>query len=1063
MADDVRKLQDGLYEKVISEEFSKKLIEALEEKRIWVEREEVDAHEATRYLSAYLQGVVALCLRDIADENGEDVLSDEVTFINGLIDRIKERIPVVGEGHKVVPHEFLLKSLEHRANKIEQKKWERPVTSLTNSYLFTNSQKDSSIGSELKKEIMSADRIDFLVSFIKCSGLNLLLPFLREFTDKGGKLRVITTTYMGATDPKAIEALSSLANTEIRISYDVKATRLHAKSYIFHRNSGYSTAYVGSSNLSHAAIADGLEWNMKVTAKDMPRIMEKINATFEIYWNAEEFEKFHPNDVSRLQEEIDCQRGRGQDDKKVTYLFDIRPYPYQQIILDALETERKQKGGWQNLVVAATGTGKTAIAAFDYRRFARERLPKPTKLLFVAHREEILKQSQACFRQVMKNADFGELAVGGSSFDRTEHLFMSIQTLNNQRLWEKMDPNYYDMIVVDEFHHAAAKSYQKLLEHFKPAVLLGLTATPERMDGKSVLTYFKDRISAEIRLPDAIERRLLCPFHYFGVADSISLKDVTWKAGHYDTEELTNLYTLESYGANKRADIILDAVERYTADMRDVKGLGFCVSQRHAAFMADYMNSRNIPSMALDSNSSKEDRDMAKHRLETGKLTFLFTVDLFNEGVDIPAVNTVLFLRPTNSMTVFIQQLGRGLRLHKDKDCLTVLDFVAQANKKYNFTDRFTAMLGKSDVSIKKEIEMAFPHVPKGCSIQLEKVAQENILENIRQQLSRYDYYKECLKDLWAISGEVPTIAEFLKAAHVQPSVFYNGKRTYARLCADAGIIPSFEETEEEIILQKAIPRMLSIDSVDWISFLERLFNNARVQTEPMTTIEKKYLRMWQWTVWGKDFQEAGMKTPTEAISRFKKIKGFQKELTDLLRWQKDRVEIISQKVKVPYVCPLDVYCNYSRDQIFAGLGFEKPSSIREGVKFLDKKNSDVTKETDVFLVTLNKSEKEFSDTTLYEDYSINKELFHWQSQSTTSDTSKTGIRYRKQNETGGIVLLFVRKSKKDAFGKSLPYTFLGTAHFMSYEGSQPMSIIYKLDHPIPAKYIQTTDTAGVL
>lgn len=344
MADDVRKLQDGLYEKVISEEFSEKLIEALEEKRIWVEREEVDAHEATRYLSAYLQEVVALCLRDIADENGEDVLSDEVTFINGLIDRIKERIPVVGEGHKVVPHEFLLKSLEHRANKIEQKEWERPVTSLTNSYLFTNSQKDSSIGSELKKEIMSADRIDFLVSFIKCSGLNLLLPFLREFTDKGGKLRVITTTYMGATDPKAIEALSSLANTEIRISYDVKATRLHAKSYIFHRNSGYSTVYVGSSNLSHAAIADGLEWNMKVTAKDMPRIMEKINATFEIYWNAEEFEKFHPNDVSRLQEEIDRQRGRGQDDKKVTYLFDIRPYPYQQIILDALETERKQKG-----------------------------------------------------------------------------------------------------------------------------------------------------------------------------------------------------------------------------------------------------------------------------------------------------------------------------------------------------------------------------------------------------------------------------------------------------------------------------------------------------------------------------------------------------------------------------------------------------------------------------------------------------------------------------------------------------------------------------------------------
>lgn len=449
--------------------------------------------------------------------------------------------------------------------------------------------------------------------------------------------------------------------------------------------------------------------------------------------------------------------------------------------------------------------------------------------------------------------------------------------------------------------------------------------------------------------------------------------------------------------------------------------------------------------------------------METGDIKFIFTVDIFNEGVDIPAVNTVLFLRPTNSMTVFIQQLGRGLRLDRGKDCLTVLDFVAQANKKYDFAGRFTALLGKKDISIKKEIEGGFPHVPKGCAIQLEKVAQERILDNIRKQLSRYDFYKELVLELRETLGKVPTAAEFFEASKVEPHVFYNDKRTYARLCADAGIIPNFETTEEEILLQKAVPRMLSIDSTDWISFLLLLFNDDQ-EERCLTALQKKYLRMWQWTIWGKDYDDAGMVSPLEAVHRLSKVTYIKEEIISLLIMQRESVEIVPKKVKVPYICPLDVYANYTRDQIFAALGFKKPNSIREGVKFLNMTNTDsITTDTDVFLVTLNKSEKEFSDTTLYEDYSISKMLFHWQSQSTTSDHSKTGQRYIQQNEKENIVFLFVRKSKKDAYGKSMPYTFLGTAHFVNYEGSQPMSIIYRLDYPIPAKYIRTTDTAGVL
>ena len=1064
MAEHIEHLKDGIYEKVMSKEFADRLMEAIEAKKVWAERDDTDAYEATGYLSSYLEKLIRLCLKDIADRNTEAVLSDEIELTNQLVEMLVERLPDLGHGHSVVKNQFLLKSLEHVANKTSPRKWESPDTSLTKSFLFTNSHNDTSMVSELRKEIMSADRIDFLVSFIRFSGLALLLPYLRDFTNKGGHLRVITTTYMGATDPKAVVELAKLPNTEIHISYNVKETRLHAKSYIFHRDSQFSTAYIGSSNLSHAAIAEGLEWNMKITEQDMPSIMEKMTATFETYWNSDEFQVFHVEQKDELIKAIDHERGRdGSGKNQVVYQFDIKPYPYQQAILDALEAERKQKNHWKNLVVAATGTGKTAISAFDYRNFMGSRLPQTTRLLFVAHREEILKQSQACFRQVLKNADFGELAVGGNRAASAEHLFISVQTFNSQKLWERMDADYYDMIIVDEFHHAAADSYQKLLSHFKPKILLGLTATPERMDGKSILTYFDNRMAAEIRLSDAIERRLLCPFHYFGVQDTTNLENVKWTSGDYDVKELTDLYTISSYGADKRAYAIMSAVERYSADLRDVKGIGFCVSQKHAAFMADYMNKHDLPSIALDANSKKEDRDGAKRKLETGDIKFIFTVDIFNEGVDIPAVNTVLFLRPTNSMTVFIQQLGRGLRLDRGKDCLTVLDFVAQANKKYNFAGRFTALLGKKDVSIKKEIEGGFPHVPKGCAIQLEKVAQERILDNIKKQLSRYDFYKELVLELRETLGKVPTAAEFFEASKVEPHVFYNDKRTYARLCADAGIIPNFETTEEEILLQKAVPRMLSIDSTDWISFLLSLFDNDQ-EERYLTPLQKKYLRMWQWTIWGKDHEDAGMEAPLDAVHRLSKVTYIKEEIISLLTMQRESVEIVPQKVSVPYICPLDVYANYTRDQIFAALGFKKPNSIREGVKFLNMTNTDsITTDTDVFLVTLNKSEKEFSDTTLYEDYSISKTLFHWQSQSTTSDHSKTGQRYIQQNEKGNIVFLFVRKSKKDAYGKSMPYTFLGTAHFVNYEGSQPMSIIYRLDYPIPAKYIRTTDTAGVL
>ena len=1058
-------LRDGLYEKVVSQRLEKLLKQASAENKIWYKLcDDMDPQNAVQYLADYVRHLVQICLKDLADKDDNALLQQELALTNGLVDTLTKHLPELGTDNQIDLPNFLLLELQNRLNHLQETQRPRPQTSLSHSFLFTNSHKDVSLVTELQREIASSDRIDFLVSFIKFSGLTLILPYLRTFTQAGGQLRILTTTYMGATDPKAIAKLAGLPNTEIRISYNVKETRLHAKAYLFHRDSGYSTAYVGSSNLSHAAIADGLEWNMKVTQQDMPGIMDKMWATFETYWHSEDFQPYQKDDLPELQKAIDHERGWDQkSNTALPYTFTIHPYPFQQVILDALEVERKERNHWKNLIVAATGTGKTAISAFDYRRILQS-CPKGARLLFVTHREEILEQSLSCFRQVLKDPNFGELSVGGKHPTHMDHVFMSIQTCNSLKLWKQMDPAYYDMIIVDEFHHAAAPSYQKLLHFFTPKILLGLTATPERMDGKSILGWFDNHIAAEIRLPDAIERRLLCPFHYFGVEDTVDLRQVNWTNGHYDVGALTNLYVLESHTASKRADAILRALDNYTADLRGVKGVGFCVSKAHAHFMAEYFSHKGIPSLALDSDSKEDERQSARQKLESGAITFLFVVDLFNEGVDIPCINTVLFLRPTNSMTVFLQQLGRGLRLDKGKDCLTVLDFVAQANRHYDFASRFQALVSRSDVPLKREIENGFPHVPKGCSIQLEEIAQKRVLDNIRSQLRGNAFYQNCIQELYdAMGHHVPTISEFFKAAKVKPEVFYNGKRTYARLCANAGVIPKFAETDEECILERAIPRLLGIDSPQWLRFLQKMLLIGE-KPAALNPLERQYLRMWQFTLWGKDWQETALTEPWIAISQWKQWPELHKELEEILDLQFARFNVLPQKAHLPYPCALEVYCNYSRDQIFAALGLEKPNSVREGVKYLHSRNSHVVNlDTDVFLITLNKSEKEFSESTRYEDYSIDKNLFHWQSQNATTQESKTGQRYLNQRKTGSIVLLFVREQKKDPQGGSQNYTFLGPAQIVKAYGSQPITIIYKLDNPIPAKYITKTDCSGVL
>ena len=724
-------LHSGLYEQVINNQLDNELLGIPEARQCTAP---IDKAEASKVLAQYLSEVVQKSLDNVADNGGD--LSDQIELTNQIVTLIQEKVNETDpESMKVAQRaEQLLALLRENDPRLLLRKtaadMERPETSVAHSSLFTGATHEPQMFSELKKEITSSDQIYMLVSFIKWSGLRLIIDEVQEFTQNGGQLRIITTSYMGATDIKAIEELSKLPNTEIKVSYDTKRTRLHAKAYVFYRNTGFTTAYVGSSNLSNAAISSGLEWNMKITAKDLPGTIQKISATFESYWNSDEFEFYKEDQRERLFHALRAERLMG-DRSSRAFVFDIRPYPYQQEILDKLHAEREVRGLNRNLVVAATGTGKTVISAFDYCRFCKANPGGINRLLFVAHREEILKQSRDTFQGVLKDPNFGELFVGNYKPANLDYLFISIQTINSQALYDILPENYYDYIIVDEFHHAAAPTYQKLLNRFKPKILLGLTATPERMDGKSILDYFDNRIAAEIRLPEAIDRKLLCPFQYFGVSDTVDLTDLRWVRGGYDKSQLSNLYSLNRAVAERRADHIVRSLDKYVTDMDAVKGLGFCVSIEHTKFMAEYFNAAGIPSIWLVGESTEEDRRTAKKRLVDGEIRFIFVVDIYNEGVDIPEVNTILFLRPTESLTIFLQQLGRGLRLSEGKECLTVLDFIGQANRKYNFEEKFQALLANTDHSVQYELKHGFISAPKGCYIQLEKKATKAILDNI--------------------------------------------------------------------------------------------------------------------------------------------------------------------------------------------------------------------------------------------------------------------------------------------------------------------------------------------
>lgn len=644
----------------------------------------------------------------------------------------------------------------------------RPDVPLALSALLTGSRHTPSLISQIEKELVSADRADWLVSFIKFSGIRPLREALLAFAgvpQPAGappRLRVATTSYLGATDPRALEFLLELPNTEVRVSYDTHRTRLHAKAYLFHRRTGFGAAYIGSANVSRVALDEGLEWTARVSQHELPHVWRQVSTGFEMHWeDASEFVPLTREGLPHFRAAVQAERGVHADLRSSSRFFDLMPFAFQQRILEDLEAERFA-GRDRHLVVAATGTGKTLLAAFDYRHLCAKQGGARPRLLFLAHRKEILQQALRSFREVLRDAGFGELVVGGSQAQRGDHLFCSVQSWRTQGL-DRLDRTHFEYVVIDEAHHGTAASYQTILAHIHPRTLLGLTATPERTDGSDIRADFGGSYSHELRLPDAVEARLLAPFHYYGIEDAANVdlaRGARWERGGYRLDDLNRIL-----GHNDvRARWVLRQLQEYVAEPEQMRALGFCVSQEHAHFMAAWFSRQGLPSVALTGNSPPDKRESARQDLVHRRIKVIFSVDLYNEGIDIPEVDTVLLLRPTESLTVYLQQLGRGLRLHPDKAQLVILDFIAPQRREFRFAQRFRALSTRRELRIDAQVEQGFPWLPPGCLVRLSAIARRRVLENIRQQTALHvPALGQQLRTLMAALGRRPKLQEMLE------------------------------------------------------------------------------------------------------------------------------------------------------------------------------------------------------------------------------------------------------------------------------------------------------------
>jgi superfamily II DNA or RNA helicase/HKD family nuclease len=977
----------------------------------------VDAAEIPQVLSRYVNDLLTRNLESLGDDQRN---TDGVHLINRVITEIVSE-DAEASSFLVEESPKILAAVSRTLPDGSAESIARPLLAFRDTTLLTNARGEPSLLKQLESEFESARSVDILMAFVHWAGVRTLIPHVKRLIDRGGVVRLMTTTYLNSTEQRALDGLVQVG-AQVKVSYDISQTRLHAKSWLFDRDRGLSTAFVGSSNMSSSAMGVGQEWNIRISEISNADTIRKFKAVFESYWQSSDYKPYDPTEFGAAVQRAE-QVNNGIDISP----FLIEPKPFQQRMLEDLQASRNA-GFHRNLVVAATGTGKTVMSAFDYKALAL--VLRPARLLFIAHRNEILSQSRKMFAQILQDPNFGEFWVDGKRPSKFDHIFASIQTLAKQDI-ESIEPDFYDVIIIDEAHHVAASSYQRVLRHFRPKELVGLTATPERGDGRSILQYFDDRIAAELRIWEAIEQGYLCPFAYFGIGDGTDLSTVRWTRGAgYDVEDLTNVYTANHYWISQ----VIQQVQQKILDPSMMRALGFCVGVKHAQFVAEQFNRVGIKSVVLTGDDESPERAAAISRLTRGEIQAIFTVDLFNEGIDIPSVDTLLLFRPTDSALLFLQQIGRGLRKSLDKQMCTILDFVGSNRDEFRYENRFKALVGGTRRELEQQVVGGFPLLPAGCQIHLDPYAQAEILESLKRAVpSQWLKIVNEFKSLGDVSLRV-----FLAETRISLEDFYARGHTYAELRRDAGF-DTTTPSEEEVKLLRGVARL---DHIDDSTRLQKYREWLAVDRPPMigdlSVFDRRLARMMSASI----TSVLKLASPDAELELIWKYPAVRRELENLLEVRSKVVDIAHLAHSLQPDVPLRIHALYSRTELQAALDDVKSGRIkefREGVRYIEHLR------TDIFLFTADKSTSGFSPTTRYRDYAISSNLIHWQSQSTTSPTSPTGKRYITHQSIGTTILLFGRHSASDD-----AYWFLGPAEYVTHSGEYPITFTWKLKNSLP-------------
>lgn len=1033
-------LPDGLYELLLTERQAAQL-EA--------ERADVQAlpDGAAALMTDALVRQLDAILEDLAGE-GADKARRQLELVNTLLSTLRERLARETGTPSAADVIDLLAEPPRLLRAIRQSPPAPvpPAVGLAAPWLFTAGKDSPSLLTEIRRELASADRVDVLVSFITVSGVRKLRDVLQQVTAVGAdgvpgtRLRILTTTYTGATEARALDELARLPGCEVRVSLDGRRTRLHAKAWLFHRASGFGSAYVGSANLSGAALTGGLEWTVKLAQRAQQSLFARAEAHFETLWADSEFQPYNPDDPAHrraLVAALGRESGGAEDSSVVAAFFDLQPKTYQQEMLQALAAERLH-GRRRSLVVAATGTGKTVLAAFDYRDTCRREGGRP-RLLFVAHREEILRQALRTYREVLREPEFGELLAGGREPHRLDHLFATIDSLHARSLLTVQSVDYWHTVVVDECHRLAAERFDTFARAVRPHLLLGLTATPERSDGKPLTPYFDARPdgspAVELRLWHALELQLLAPFEYYACDDATDFSDVPWdKPGERDAVD--KLVT----GNHMRAKLVMREWQRLAANPRASRALVFCVSVKHAQFMAARLNEAGLPAACVTGETPAEERRQAPQRLARGELCALVTVDLYNEGVDLPQVDTLLLLRPTQSPVLFQQQIGRGLRLAPEKECCLVLDFVGQHRADFRFDRLLSGLTGLSRRALVEAVEQGFGSLPPGCHIHLQKQSREQVLRGLRTLVQQNWRRLRTELQAWAALRGRTTLglADFLhdQALELEDVYRSSGRSGWTALCRDAGLLVS-EPGPEEDYFSRRFADLLHVDDPKRLDLMAAL-GNAAGQLPAADAVTAQGLQMLAYQVDGRHEQSG---SGADFAARLARHPALCKELAELAALLQLRSHLVAQPLPGLEDTPLCLHAAYGVREVLTAVGWltaERRVPFQAGVLALP------ARQTELLFVTLDKSAG-YHDRIAYRDYAISAERFHWQTQNSAGPDTAAGRRYMQSPVNGWDFQLFVRPRPGDAYRACGPVTL------ESAEGNRPMSIVWRLQVPLPA------------